>query len=118
MNHQAVIVFVVLILAIILYVSEVLPIDVVSVLVLLALALTNTLTPSEALSGFSDPAVITIAGFFVMSAALFNTGVVEAIGRHLIKIGGKGKTRFLIVMMIVAAVIASFMSNVVTKQPF
>src|SRR5258708_22743977 len=57
---------------------------------------------------------MTIAGFFVMSAALFSTGIVEAVGQRLNRIGGNSKTRFLLIMMFVAAVIASFMSNVVT----
>lgn len=111
---QITIVFVVLLIAVALFVTEVLPIDLVAMLMLLGLALTGVLTPAEALSGFSDPAVITIAGFFVISAALFNTGVVEAIGRRLYLVSGSSKTQFLIVLMLTAAAIASFMSNVVT----
>ena len=114
MNLQVIIVFIILATAVFLYVTEILAIDLVAILVLLALAFTRILSPTEALSGFSDQAVITIAGFFVMSAALFNTGIVEAIGHRLSRIGGTSKTRFLLVMMFVAAVIASFMSNVVT----
>jgi len=113
-SHQAITVLVILVIGIVLYMTEAFAIDVTSVLVLLALALTQVLKPEEALSGFSDPAVITIAGFFVMSAALFNTGVVEAVGHRLSRMGGNGKKRFILVMMVVAALIASFMSNVVT----
>lgn len=107
-------VFIILLLAIALFVTEALPIDLVAILMLLSLALSRIITPAEALSGFSDPAVITIIGFFVISAALFNTGVVEAIGRRLYHISGDGQARLLVITMVTAAGIAAFMSNVVT----
>src|SRR6201999_3951419 len=72
------------------------------------------LNVTEGLSGFSDPSVLTIAGFFVISAALFNTGVVEAIGRHMHRVSGSNLTLFLLVLMFTAAALASFLSNVVT----
>src|ERR1051325_1109727 len=81
---------------------------------LLGLTLTGVLDVKEGLSGFSDPAVMTIAGFFVISAALFNTGVVEAIGRRIHSVSGSNKTLFLLVLMFTAAALASFLSNVVT----
>jgi di/tricarboxylate transporter len=108
------IVLTVLIIAVILFVTEVLPIDLVAVLMLLGLTLTGVLDVKEGLSGFSDPAVMTIAGFFVISAALFNTGVVEAIGRRIHSVSGSNKTLFLLVLMFTAAALASFLSNVVT----
>jgi len=108
------IVLAVLIIAVILFVTEALPIDLVAVLMLLGLTLTRVLDVKEGLSGFSDPAVMTIAGFFVISAALFNTGVVEAIGRHIHRVSGSNKIIFLGVLMLAAAALASFLSNVVT----
>ncbi|MGH9833838.1 MAG: SLC13 family permease [Blastocatellia bacterium] len=107
-------VFIILLLAIALFVTEALPIDLVAILMLLSLALSRIITPPEALSGFSDPAVVTITSFFVISAALFNTGVVEAIGRRLYHVSGDGQARLLVVTMLTAAGIAAFMSNVVT----
>lgn len=108
------IVLAILIISVILFITEVLPIDLVAVLMLLGLTLTGVLDVKEGLSGFSDPAVMTIAGFFVISAALFNTGVVEAIGRRMHRVSGSNKTIFLLVLMFTAAALASFLSNVVT----
>jgi di/tricarboxylate transporter len=107
-------VFIILLLAIILYLTEALPMDTVAVLMLIALTLAGIVTPTEAFLGFSDPVIITLASFFVISAALFNTGVVEAIGGRLQRIAGDGDTRLLLVTMLTAASIAAFMSNVVT----
>lgn len=107
-------VFIILLLAIILFLTEALPIDLVAVLTLLSLALAGVITPIEALSGFSEPAVITIISFFVISAALFNTGVVEAVGHRLHRVAGESAVRLLVVTMLTAAAIAAFMSNVAT----
>jgi hypothetical protein len=49
------IVIAILVLAIGLFITEVLPIDLVAMLMLLSLALTGILTPAEAFAGFSDP---------------------------------------------------------------
>lgn len=108
------IVLIILLLAVVLFITEALPIDLVAVLMLLALALTRIITPAEAFSGFSDPSVITITSFFVISAALFNTGVIEAIGRRLYNVSGANETKLLVITMLTAASIAAFMSNVVT----
>ncbi|MGA9769928.1 MAG: SLC13 family permease [Blastocatellia bacterium] len=108
------IVLVILFLAVVLFATEVLAIDLIAVLMLLSLTLTGVLNVKEGLSGFSDPAVITIAGFFVISAALFNTGVVEAVGRRLHRVSGSNSSIFLLVLMLTAAALASFLSNVVT----
>jgi di/tricarboxylate transporter len=107
-------VFIILLVALALFITEALPIDLVAVLMLLALALTGILTPAEAFAGFSDPTIITIISFFIISAALFNTGVVETLGRRLHEVAGTSRTTALITVMLTAAAIAAFMSNVVT----
>jgi di/tricarboxylate transporter len=107
-------VFIILLIAIILFVTEALPMDMVAILALLSLALAGVITPAEAFLGFGDPVIITLTSFFVISAALFNTGVVEAIGHRLHRLAGDGETKLLVVMMLTASSIAAFMSNVVT----
>src|SRR5262245_249039 len=106
--------YIILLLAIILFVTEALPMDMVSILMLLTLALAGIVTPAEAFLGFSDPVIVTLTSFFVISAALFNTGVVEAIGQRLHRIAGESDSKLLIVTMLTASSIAAFMSNVVT----
>jgi len=59
--------------------------DMVSLLVLLSLALTGLVDVADAFSGFSNPAVITVAAIFVISAGLRNTGALGPIGERLIR---------------------------------
>jgi di/tricarboxylate transporter len=77
MSIDIIIVLFIILLAFTLFVSEALPIDVVALTVLSMLLITGQLTPGESISGFSNPAVITIAILFVLSHALQKTGVLE-----------------------------------------
>ncbi len=77
MSIDIIIVLFIILLAFVLFVSEALPIDVVALTVLSMLLITGQLTPGEGISGFSNPAVITIAILFVLSHALQKTGVLE-----------------------------------------
>jgi di/tricarboxylate transporter len=107
-------VFIILLIAIILFVTEALPMEMVAILMMLSLTLGGIITPAEAFQGFGDPVIITLTSFFVISAALFNTGVVEAIGHRIHRLAGDGETKLLVIMMLTASSIAAFMSNVVT----
>ena len=69
----------ILILAIILFISDKVRVDMVAMMVLIALALTGLVTPEQALSGFSNPAVITIGAVFVLIGCFFRTVVVDFI---------------------------------------
>lgn len=75
---------IILAIALVLFITERLRADIVSMLVLLALALTGLLNAREVFSGFSNPAVITVGAMFVLSAAATRTGIAAFIGRFLI----------------------------------
>jgi di/tricarboxylate transporter len=55
--------------------------DLIAILVLLSLALTNLVTPAQAFSGLSCPAVILLISVYIMTEALFCIGVSASIGR-------------------------------------
>ena len=51
---------------------------------LVVVTLCGVITPAEALSGFANPAVVTIAALFVVAAGLRSTGVLDSIGNLLL----------------------------------
>jgi di/tricarboxylate transporter len=106
------IVFTILGVAVLLFVTEWLRVDLVALLVLGALALTGLVTPVEALSGFSNPAVVTVWAVFILSGALSRTGVANMIGRQVLRLAGHGQLRLMVVIMVTAAVMSAFMNNV------
>ena len=72
--------------ALILFISERLRVDVVALLVLAALILTGLVTIEEAFSGFASPAVVTVWSVFIISGALYRTGVADSLALSLIHI--------------------------------
>lgn len=85
--------------------------DLVAIASLLALSLTQIITPTEALAGFSNSVVIMIAGLFVVGAGIFNTGLADQIGNRLLVFGGSSKRRSLLIIMLTVAVFSALMSN-------
>ena len=84
MTPQILIVLSILVLAIILFITEKIRVDIVALIVLVSLTLTGLISPVEALSGFSNPAVVTVWAVLILSSALSKTGVAGLIGRPIL----------------------------------
>ena len=106
------IILTILLAAIILFASEWVRVDVVSMMVMLALILTGILEPQEAFSEFGNPAVITVWAIYIVSASLAYTGIAEFIGRFLERIGGHNESRLIFVIMLAVGVMSAFMNNI------
>jgi len=98
--------------ALVFFVTEKLRMDVVALLVLAVLSLSHLITPEQALSGFSNPAVITVWAMFILSAGLSATGVADIIGRQVLRISGTTEPRIIIVIMLTAGILSAFMANI------
>lgn len=86
--------------------------ELVALLVLIALEIPGILTRDEALSGFSNTAVITIIGLFVLSAALEQTGVADQMGAILVRLGGASERRLILLVMLISAGLSLVMNNI------
>lgn len=111
MTNDALITFVILGATIALFASDRLRLDVVALLSLLALTLTGVTSIEAALSGFSSPAVLMIAGLFVVGAAITETGVADWLGRRLDRVAGTSEARVIAVVMGATALVSAFMSS-------
>jgi len=110
-NNQLIWVLSLLIVAIILFVTGKLRMDVVALLVIIAFVLSGTLTLQEATAGFSDPNVILIAALFVIGDGLVRTGVALQMGEWLVRVAGSSETKMLILLMFTVAGLGAFMSS-------
>lgn len=97
---------------VILFLTEKLPVDLTAFLGLIILIFGGYLTPLEAFTGFSSPAVITMLSVFIVGAALLETGVADIIGGRVHRIVGDSETRLIVVLMLVAGVLSAFMNNI------
>jgi di/tricarboxylate transporter len=111
MSGENLFLFSLLSVAILLFISNRVRLDVVAILVILALMLSGLLSPKQALAGFGDPVVILIAGLFVVGEGLFRTGIAHSVGKWLTHAAGESETRLLVLLMLVVAVLSAFMSS-------
>ncbi len=118
MTFQIGIVLALLLVALVLFSLERIPIEVVAILLVMALVITNTLTPSEAFAGFGNDIVITIAGLFILTGGLARTGVIDLVGRRLHRTAGDSEFRITALIMFAAAFCAAVMKNTTTTAMF
>lgn len=118
MTTQIAIVLSLLLVALVLFSLERIPIEVVSLLLVMALVLTNTLTVAEAFAGFGNDIVITIAGLFILTGGLAKTGVIDLVGRRLHRTAGDSEFRMVALIMFAAAFCAAVMKNTTTTAMF
>ena len=107
-----------LLVAIALFASEKLPVDVVGILLIIALVMTRVLTIGEGVAGFGNDIIITIAGLFILVGGLIKTGLVDLIGRRLYRIAGNNEFVLTALIMVTAAISASVLKNTTTTAMF
>ena len=112
MTFEIALVLAILAISLVLFISEVIRMDVVALLVLGALAVTGLVDSNQAFAGFSNSAVITVWAMFILSEGLTRTGIADIIGRQVMRIGGRQEFTLIVVIMITGAVLSAFMNNI------
>ena len=102
----------ILALAVVLFITEWIRVDVVALMVLVSLALTGLVTPTQALSGFANLAVVTVWAVLILSAALARTGVAGLIGRPVLRLAGESEARLIATIMLLVGVLSGFMNDI------
>jgi di/tricarboxylate transporter len=116
MSLQIVVVLSILTAAVILFVTEKFTPDIVALLAVSALLLSRVLNTTEALAGFANPAVLTIAAIFVVTAGLTNTGVAAWFGDYLFRLAGKSESRLIALTMGASAMLSLVMNNIASAS--
>lgn len=95
-----------------LFLTEKLPVDLTAFLGLVVLTLAGYVTPAEAFTGFSSPAVITMMSVFIVSAALLHTGMADRAGGIIYTLVGSREIPLIVVLMAIAGLLSAFMNNI------
>lgn len=98
--------------ALLLFATGWLRMDLVALLVLASLAITGLVSAAEAVSGFSNAAVITVGSMFVLSEGLSRAGIADVVGRWLLGAGGRSEARVIAVLMGTAGLLSGFMNSI------
>jgi len=104
-------------LALIFFLKELLPIDVTALLLLCFLIIFDYLTLQEAISGFSNKAVLTVALMFVLSASIVKTGIIEVLADKLTQLSNN--VWFTVGLFLIGtSLISGFINNTATVAIF
>jgi di/tricarboxylate transporter len=90
---------------------DIFPLEVTAMGVTGILLLFNILTPEEAISGFSNKAVIIIGAIFIISRSLVKTGFLEVLADYMYQWGGKRKWPTIIIFLFTVSIISGFINN-------
>jgi di/tricarboxylate transporter len=99
-------------MALVLFATEKLRVDLIALIVLLLVATTGLVRKEEVFSGFANPAVITIWAVYIVSGGLFKTGVADMLGAFILRLSGSGEARLIAVIMLVCGMMSAFINNV------
>ena len=95
----------------ILLVTEKISVDITAIGVVTVLALTGILTPIEAVAGFANPAVVTVAAMFVVSKGMTRTGAVELLSDKVMAAARGDGGRAMLLMLLMTVVSSAFINN-------
>jgi di/tricarboxylate transporter len=107
-----------LVVAILLFATEKLSVDIITFILLLLLIFTGILTPQEAFMGFSNKFIIILASIFVISGSLLETGVLDKIGESLVRLISKQRKLLLLYITVVPGIVSAFMNNTTVTALF
>ena len=101
----------VLAVAAFLFVTELIPLAVTAMAACTALGILGVLPSKQVYAGLSNSTVVLFGGMFVIGAAMFKTGLAEAVGLWVVNKAGTGEVKLMGAVMLVTIVLSSVSSN-------
>ncbi len=111
MTAEIVFMLVLVAAALVAFFTEIFPIEVTALGLLGILLVTGVVEVDQALAGFSNKAVITIGGLFVMSQALFKSGLVETAAGRVSQLAGRYRWLAIAALLGSVSVLSGFLNN-------
>ncbi|UHH26874.1 SLC13 family permease [Halobacterium noricense] len=108
------VVFALVAVTLVLFVTEALPLDVTAILVMVTLMVLQpwtTISVEQGLSGFSNPATITVLAMLILSNGISRSGVVQILGRWMSAFAGTNKHRQLASTILATGPASGFINN-------
>ena len=96
--------------AVVMFVTEKIPLAVTSMIVCIGLVITGVLNVNDAFSGFINSNVILFVAMFIVGGALFETGMANEIGSMVTKFA-KSERGLIVAIMVIVGVMSGFLSN-------
>lgn len=97
--------------SVLLFVTELVTVDLVGLALIAALTLSGVMSPEQAFAGFANEALVTIAAMFALSAALIRTGVLDQLRQLMLTLSGGSRVRIVLLLMVTVAISSAFVNN-------
>ncbi|EPR74080.1 hypothetical protein ADIWIN_0889 [Winogradskyella psychrotolerans RS-3] len=111
MELSIILVFIIIGVSIILFITELFPVDKISFFIIVALVLLQLTTPEEAISGFANPATITVLALMILAVGLEENGVIQLLSDGIKKLKILPLILLTPAFMIISASISAFIST-------
>lgn len=105
---------IIIVVMMVLYITELLPIAATSLLACLAFAVFGIISFGDVFSGFGNDMVFLVVGMMVVGDALFETGVASYIGKRIVSLTGSNERALIAALIVVVIPISMFLSNTAT----
>lgn len=102
----------VILVALALFITEVVTVDLAAIIIMALLLVLGLVSPEEGISGFANPATITVLAMFILSAGVERTGLVNLLAQRVARVaGGRGLVPQLLAILIIVAPVSAFINN-------
>jgi len=102
----------VLLATVLLFIFEVLRVDVIAILVMLALAWLGLVTPAQAFSGLAGNAVVSMIAVMILGAGVDRSGIMNRLVRPVMRMAGPSERKLTAIVSSAAGLISAFMQNI------
>ncbi len=111
MGFETTLVFGIIGLAVILFFTEKFTVDTVAIGVMVLFMLFGILDIKEGMAGFSNSATITVAAMFVISQAIFKTGILDQFSNYLGSQAQKSETKLILTLMLSTGLLSALIND-------
>lgn len=101
----------VVVAALLLFITEILPVDLIAIIIMVSLMVLKLVTPEQGIAGFGNSATITVMAMFILSAGIAKTGAIQFVKKALIRLGGNHPSRQILAMGFLIGPISGFLNN-------
>lgn len=101
----------IIVIGIFLFIKDYFSIDTTSILIMALFIVSGVLNPEEGFSGFNHPATLTLGCMFVVSAAVFKSGLINGLSSGIVKIARVHYLVALLVFCLISIIFSAFVND-------
>ena len=116
--QQSTIALIIMLVTIILFATEKLPLAVVAIFSALAMAIFGCISYSDALAGFSNTATLMVIGLCIIGEAFFTTGLADDISHMFLRMKNLTEGKFIVVAALVSTLLSCFLVGMIVLAIF